>query len=263
MKHLKLFEGFDDINAICKKYRINNYRINPDGTVDVDGDVVLSRLLPSTDPSGTLFNFTKLPIKFSKVTGNFWCSKGNLFTLEGSPNHVGGDFTCYDSQLCTLEGGPSYVGGDFYCNNNKITTLRGGPSYVGGEFSCGGNQLISLEGGPKEVGGNFYCGDNELVTLDGSPKEINGDFYCNNNKLITLDGSPKEIYGGFYCHNNPISVIYNLFGSYEKYIASQDYNYLRGKNIVKSRFEEALREIDSKLSSLDNITIKIAGYNYI
>ena len=35
MKHLKLFENFQDIDSICKKYRIKNYTINPDGSVDV------------------------------------------------------------------------------------------------------------------------------------------------------------------------------------------------------------------------------------
>jgi hypothetical protein len=60
MKHLKLFEAFEDIDSICKKFGITNYTINPDGTVDVDGDV-------------DLYNkgLTKLPLKFGKVTGYF------------------------------------------------------------------------------------------------------------------------------------------------------------------------------------------------
>ena len=40
MKYLKLFENFDQtkIDKICKKYGIENYTINPDGSIDVDGD---------------------------------------------------------------------------------------------------------------------------------------------------------------------------------------------------------------------------------
>ena len=32
MKHIKLFESFDDIDSICKEFGIRNYSINPDGT---------------------------------------------------------------------------------------------------------------------------------------------------------------------------------------------------------------------------------------
>ena len=33
MKYLKLFKSFKDINKICKKYKIENYTINPDGSI--------------------------------------------------------------------------------------------------------------------------------------------------------------------------------------------------------------------------------------
>ena len=66
MKHLKIFEDFEDIDSICKKYDITNYTINSDGTIDVDGIVNLydKRL-------------TKLPLKFGKVTGYFDCSSNH------------------------------------------------------------------------------------------------------------------------------------------------------------------------------------------
>ena len=40
MKHLKLFENFEDIESICKKYNITNYTINVDGSIDVNGNVI-------------------------------------------------------------------------------------------------------------------------------------------------------------------------------------------------------------------------------
>ena len=91
MKHLKLFENFRDIDSICKEYGIENYTINPDGSVDVDGDVVLSYC-----------GLTKLPLKFGKVTGYFFCYRNQLTTLEGSPNVVGEEFYCYGNQLTTF-----------------------------------------------------------------------------------------------------------------------------------------------------------------
>jgi hypothetical protein len=42
---IKLFEQFNneqEIINICKKYNIQNYTINPDGSIDVNGDVWLS-----------------------------------------------------------------------------------------------------------------------------------------------------------------------------------------------------------------------------
>ena len=37
-----LFENFNEIHKICQKYGIENYTINPDGNIDVDGNVSLS-----------------------------------------------------------------------------------------------------------------------------------------------------------------------------------------------------------------------------
>ena len=41
MKYLKLFENFRDIDSICRRYCIENYTINSDGSIDVNGDVDL------------------------------------------------------------------------------------------------------------------------------------------------------------------------------------------------------------------------------
>jgi hypothetical protein len=199
-----LFESFNDIETTCKKYNIKNYTINPDGTVDVNGDVYLiSR------------GSTKLPLKFSRVDGYFYCYNNKLTTLEGSPRSVGRNFYCNNNQLTTLEGGPKEVGGYFDCSYNQLTTLEGGPRSVGGDFYCGGNKLTTLEGGPISVGGNFYCGD------------------------------------------NPIYSVYKLFPNHKSFMDSLDYSYLRGTDIVKSRFKEALDEAGIKMPK------KISRYNYI
>ena len=176
MKHLKKFNErlieYCKIRYLCKKYSIKNYTICSDRTIDVDGDVNLYRK-----------NLTKLPLKFNKVSGTFYCN---------------------DTQLTTLEGSPKEVGGGFYCFNNQLTSLEGGPIKVGGEFYCSHNQLTSLEGGPKEVGGYFYCNDTQLTTLEGSPKEVGGGFHCYNNELTTMEGGPTKIGGNVYCDYNPL-----------------------------------------------------------
>ena len=112
MKHIKLFESFNDIDSICNKYVITNYTINSDGSIDVDGNV---------DLAGS--GLTKLPLKFGNVTGNFYCNNNKLTTLEGSPKEVGGGFYCQFNQLTSLKGGPIKVGGGFDCRNNKLPKL--------------------------------------------------------------------------------------------------------------------------------------------
>jgi hypothetical protein len=154
MTWVKLFKNFK-IDLICKKYDIENYTINPDGTVDVDGDIdLINRRLKA------------IPLKFNRVGGDFYCDNNQLTTLEGSPKEVGRGFWCDYNQLTTLEGSPKVVSGGFYCSNNQLTTLEGSPKEVGGGFYCDYNKLNTLEGSPKEVGGSFYISDNPL------PKEV-------------------------------------------------------------------------------------------
>ena len=133
MKYLKRFnESIEDIDSICREYGIRNYTVNPDGTVDVDGDVDLTHK-----------NLTRLPLKFGKVSGDFDCKYNQLTTLEGCPTEVGGDFYCYGNKLTTLKGGPKRVGGGFSCAMNNLTTLEGCPK-VGARFNCYGNQLTII-----------------------------------------------------------------------------------------------------------------------
>ena len=165
------------IEEICKKYGIENYTINDDNSIDVDGYVDLQA-----------YHIKELPLTFNKVTGTFHCSDNNLTSLEGSPKSVGGDFYCY---------------------NNSLTSLKGSPKSVGGIFNCEYNNLTSLEGSPESIGDNFNCGYNNLTDLKGSPDSVGGIFNCDDNKLTDLKGSPKWVGGYFYCRNNPIESIFN------------------------------------------------------
>jgi len=51
-----------EIKDICEKYSIKNYTINPDNTIDVNGNVYLYK-------SG----LTELPLQFNNVSGYFEC----------------------------------------------------------------------------------------------------------------------------------------------------------------------------------------------
>ena len=130
MKYLKLFESFENINNICYEYSIENYTINNDGSIDVDEDVNLHNL-----------GLEKLPIKFNKVNGNFYCSGNNLTSLEGSPIEVNGNFYCHGNKLESFEYAPKIIRGDFGCECNNIKSFEYFPSFVKYHFNCYDNTI--------------------------------------------------------------------------------------------------------------------------
>ena len=140
----------------CEKY-LRNYTINSDDTVDVDSDVNLWKKLDTME---------KLPVKFGKVSGSFYCGYNALTTLEGCPSYVGGDFSCYRNNLTTLEGCPKYIGGRLWCNENKLSTLKGiEKCEILGYFSCGDinippeNYKYILT---AKIGGDIETGNNDI-----------------------------------------------------------------------------------------------------
>ena len=150
MIYLRRFnESIENIESICQKYGINNYTINEDGSIDVDGNVNLKNK-----------KLTKLPLKFKNIAGSFDCTYNKLTTLEGAPKSVGSSFYCSDNKLTTLEGAPKYVGGDFYCTHNQLTTLEGASKSVGGHFSCSNNKLFNLEFTPSGI--SLSCFNNPI-----------------------------------------------------------------------------------------------------
>ena len=216
MKHLKLFEGFEDIDYLCKRYGIKNYIINSDGTIDVDGDVNI-----------TYMKLDKLPLKF---------------------NVVYGDFQCYNNKLTSLEGAPKEVGVDFDCNNNQLTSLKGSPKWVGRNFYCNNNKLTSLEGAPKQVGSTFFCSGNKLTSLKGAPKEVSS-FDCSGNQLTTLEFAPIRVGGTFDFAYNPLpQLIYDNYKYIKEIVKWQDeYNIWRGGKLDQFRFGEMMIDIKNEV----------------
>lgn len=163
---MKLFEIQNKTKAWLDKMAVENYTINSDGTIDVDGNVVILRK-----------NMRMIPVQFGEVSGNFDCSLSHLTSLKGSPKTVGGDFFCTNNELTSLEGAPREVGKDFLCYQNRLTTLKGGPKEIGRDFYCQENQLTDLKGAPKDIGGDFLCDANEFESEpDHSFVEYGGVF---------------------------------------------------------------------------------------
>lgn len=103
-----------EIHNICKVYNISNYKINSDGSIDVDGNLTI-----------IYRNLYTIPIKFNKVSGDFDCSLNNLISLENSPIEVGGDFICDFNRLKSLVGSPIKINGYLSCIGYKLESLDG------------------------------------------------------------------------------------------------------------------------------------------
>ena len=152
-----------------------NYKIKPDLTVDVEGDVDLS----SKD-------LKEIPIQFGKVSESFYCYNNYLKSLKGSPQKIGGSFSCSNNYLKSLKGAPQKIGGNFSCSNNQIKSLKGAPQKVGESFSCDNNLIKSFKGAPQKVGGSFYCSNNLIKSLKGAPQKVGGSFSCSNNLIKSV-----------------------------------------------------------------------------
>ena len=170
MKSYKEFirESKRDIHSICDEYGINDYTINPDGSIDVDGNIILSYDFERGELS-------KIPLKFAKVIGDFECDRNQLTTLKGSPRSVVGNFDCSGNQLTSLEYCPESIGGNFDCHSNQLTSLEGLPE-IGGYINCRRNQITDFRGVPEFFEGYFYCEENpieEIYTLFLQEDSIN------------------------------------------------------------------------------------------
>jgi hypothetical protein len=133
-------------------YDITNYTWNEDGTLDVNGWVILQHR-----------RLTKLPFKFGRVNGNFFIYSNLLTSLEGCPREVTGNFNCAFNQITSLEGAPRIVGYNFRCYYNlNLTKLKGFPRKVGGDvhiYNCGVDIDTDYIRARCDIGG-------ELITMD-------------------------------------------------------------------------------------------------
>ena len=99
----------EDIKKLCDYLKIENYKINKDLTVDVEDSVYLYQL-----------GLERIPLKFGKTAGSFFCHFNKLTSLEGCPKEVGGAFYCHNNKLTSLEGAPERVFVTFFCYGNKV-----------------------------------------------------------------------------------------------------------------------------------------------
>lgn len=184
----------EEVEAICKWFGLKDYKVNNDLSVDVNGNVDISKR-----------KLSRIPIKFNSVRGHFFCHFNNLKSLENSPEIVEGGFNCSENQLTSLKYGPKEVY-SFDCSRNLLKDLKFSPKKVKGIFDCSQNQLRTLEGAPRQVKA-FDCSHNYLKNLDFLPNAIEEYLVCVNNRFEMTSNEliedikrkcyikyPKEIY---------------------------------------------------------------------
>jgi hypothetical protein len=152
IKNWKLFKESVDseskIHNLCRIYKIRNYDINNDLSIDVDGDVYLSNL-----------RLDKIPLKFRKAI-NFNCDLNQLTSLLGSPEWVE-YFDCSDNNLTSLDFCPKFANVFFCSNNYNLTSLEGIPNNI--EYiECSDNNIWSFGGIPDSFRGYLDCTGNPI-----------------------------------------------------------------------------------------------------
>ena len=145
------FQTKEEITEWLKDMRIENYTINNDLTVDIDGLVDL-----------TFKYLKKIPVKFNEIRGKFGCGYNQLISLKGSPEIVGsgdnGGFGCNNNQLNSLKYCPKIINGNFYCNSNELISLIDLP-IIKGNYRVGiSNNPIKTLKGLKNISANLLIG---------------------------------------------------------------------------------------------------------
>ena len=143
---------YKSIIDTCERFGIENYTINEDMSIDINGDFDIS--------CSWLFEF---PIEFNIINGDFDCSMNLLTSLKGGPKMVMGNFTCSDNQLQTLDYLPYVVKGSIDLEEQGI------------------NNILRFSSVPNTIGGVIYCSSNNF---DDKSFDVLFDAYMDIDKII-------------------------------------------------------------------------------
>lgn len=107
----------NEIHKLCKYYKIKNYTINKDLSIDVEGKVILKEK-----------KLEYLPLNFNFINGDFIINDNNLKSLKGSPNKINGTFRISNNntEIDSFEY-TKVIDEDLLCTNCGIRTLKNFP----------------------------------------------------------------------------------------------------------------------------------------
>ena len=177
------------INKLCNLYKISEYSIVEDGSINVYQDVSLGHLL-----------LKELPIKFNYIEGNFFCRHNQLTTLKGGPVKVNGVFDCSFNYLTSLEYCPMEISGYMECGNNYIDNIEYFPSIVGGAIYMNDNCLY---------GSDFY---NKLLKFMDNKNYGSTIGMYNKDTLKFMTSNPDD-FENWFVRKNRIDIISDIINS--------------------------------------------------
>ncbi len=264
MKYIKTQEGLfsrkkevvetseDKHRKVIAKYlrRVRGgYTINPDMSVDVDGDVTLiGDNIHRQQPNSWSRDLKELPMKFNKIHGNFDIRYNLLENLRLCPVEVDGDFDCSGNYLKTLKGAPERVGKNF--------TVRTRGHLLTSVF-C----LKTLEGCSKSIGGSLDITGNGIYSLEYFPEHLGHRFNCENNPIHCIwilfeDKNKIEVFNAYDPIRPPIGIPYKDFSKESKPTLYLDILELFFENEIRHRDHK----IENKRKAADNI---LSYYNVV
>lgn len=143
----------NDILNWLNFYKISNYIIHPDMSVDVNDNVDISNK-----------NLDFIPVNFNRIEGFFNCSHNNFSDLSSGPKIV----------IKTLA-----------CRFNKIKSLSNCHVQVGWAMDCEHNELTSLDAKGITINGNLYLTHNPLTSFESLNMDLKGSLvFSNSYKLL-------------------------------------------------------------------------------
>ena len=169
-----MYKNIKEIKFWLDSMKIENYTINDNFTVDVDGDVSLAGK-----------GIKEIPIKFNYVKYSFNIADNWLTSLRGCPEEVGAGFYCQNNKLTDLIGSPKKIVGDFYCSGNDLESLKGIPKNILGDLSVSGDFKEGFKSFPERIEGYLIMREASLTDIKnnidyvGKGIELNIDLLTN------------------------------------------------------------------------------------
>lgn len=230
-----MFSTQKEVKFWLDEYKITNYTINEDLSVDVKGDVNL------TDKK-----LTHLPIQFNNVTEDFYCDDNFLTDMQGFPRVILGDINCWNNKISSFKGCPYHIEGSLYCQENQLRSLEFCIEKIGKTFCCSENKIPNLKFGPKYVGADYICHSNQIISFASAPIEVAGkmDFY--DNPLERIDDL-KTIFFGKFRHS--------VMDYHKKIKGLEDYYNEYGILELNSKTIQAILLANDLTKDLENIKI--------
>lgn len=216
-----MYTNKQDIAKWLRNYGVDNYTVNDDLTVDVNGNVNLERA-------------------FMGQSKEEW-----LEELEDYNNHTDPEAQI-DFELCD-DG--SYEGnGSHHVYEEKTDEVYELPVRFGtvkGSFSIAYNELRTLKGCPHTVEGGFDCDSNDLQSLTGAPRQVGNIFFCKHNPLIEVGDIDTQITQGFFVGPDQIADLLNVKSEepektiLDKQTFNQAINSLKEKRLLEQALPKA------------------------